>query len=76
MSELSRDIIQRLPLPEYTTEYGVAYHGDFLELSTQIPDNSISLIMTSPPFALNKKKPYGNVSSERYVEWFSYQFRQ
>jgi len=70
MSEVSRGIIQKLPHPYYTTEYGVAYHGDALELSKQIPDDSLSLIMTSPPFALNKKKPYGNVSSEKYIDWF------
>jgi len=70
MSEVAIDIIQKLPPPYYTTEYGVAYQGDALELSKQIPDNSISLIMTSPPFALNKKKPYGNVSSEKYIDWF------
>ncbi|UYZ22031.1 DNA-methyltransferase [Mesobacillus jeotgali] len=26
--------------------------------------------MTSPPFALVKKKKYGNVSSEEYLDWF------
>ena len=40
MSEGSVDTIQKLPPPYYTTEYGVAYHGDALELSKQIPDNS------------------------------------
>jgi DNA modification methylase len=36
----------------------------------QIPDGSINLIMTSPPFALKRKKEYGNVHAQDYVEWF------
>ena len=63
-------ILDRLPEPYYKTEYGAAYLGDALDLMKHIPDSSINLIMTSPPFALNKKKPYGNVASNVYVEWF------
>ncbi|MEA3063420.1 MAG: hypothetical protein QOJ94_3201 [Sphingomonadales bacterium] len=32
---------------------------------------SVDLILTSPPFALKRKKEYGNEDEERYVEWFS-----
>lgn len=64
------EIFAKLPKPYYTTEYGAAYLGDALELIKQVPDQSVNLIMTSPPFALNRKKPYGNVSSERYIDWF------
>lgn len=63
-------ILNKLPEPYYRTEYGAAYLGDALELITHIPDGQINLIMTSPPFALNKKKPYGNVSSDKYIDWF------
>ena len=56
--------------PLYQTAHGAAYHGDGLDLAKSLPDESVNLIMTSPPFALNKKKEYGNVSSEEYVEWF------
>jgi DNA modification methylase len=54
----------------YQTEYGAAYLGDSLELIKNVPDKSISLILTSPPFALTRKKEYGNKSAEEYVEWF------
>jgi len=64
------EILSKLPEPYYGTRYGVAYLGDALKLSKSIPDNSVNLIVTSPPFALNKKKPYGNVSSDKYVDWF------
>jgi DNA modification methylase len=30
----------------------------------------VDLIMTSPPFGLVRKKDYGNVDADKYVEWF------
>lgn len=56
--------------PYYSQEYGSAYLGDSLELLKKVPDESINLIVTSPPFALTSKKEYGNKASEDYVEWF------
>jgi DNA modification methylase len=55
--------------PLYCTEYGAAYIGDSLLLLDQIETNSIDLVITSPPFALQRKKSYGNVDQEEYVEW-------
>ncbi len=46
--------------PYYKTDLGAAYLGDSKELMKQIPDESIDLICTSPPFALVRKKEYGN----------------
>jgi len=59
-----------LPEPAYTTELGTAFLGDTLELIPEMATESVNLIMTSPPFALNTKKAYGNVASTEYVEWF------
>ena len=56
--------------PYYTTAGGAAYLGDSLELMRHIPDGSLNLVMTSPPFALQRKKQYGNVDAADYVEWF------
>jgi DNA modification methylase len=56
--------------PYYTQNNGAAYLGDSLELIKFIDDNSINLILTSPPFALARKKEYGNESAEKYIEWF------
>jgi site-specific DNA-methyltransferase (cytosine-N4-specific) len=56
--------------PFYTRAYGAAYLGDSLELLPCVPDESVNLILTSPPFALTSKKEYGNKASEDYVEWF------
>lgn len=56
--------------PFHTTELGAAYLADSLKLLPNIPDESIDLICTSPPFALLRKKAYGNVHSTEYVAWF------
>ncbi|MFQ5933535.1 MAG: site-specific DNA-methyltransferase, partial [Dehalococcoidia bacterium] len=63
-------LLAALPKPAYTTELGAAFLGDALKLTRKLPTGSVNLIMTSPPFALNKKKAYGNVASSEYVQWF------
>jgi len=69
-----------LPVPPYyQLQYGAAYLGDSLELMRHLPDQSINLILTSPPFALTRKKEYGNKSAEEYVDWFlqfAHQFKR
>lgn len=65
--------------PYYTQTNGAVYLGDSLQLIKFIDDNSINLILTSPPFALTRKKEYGNESAEKYVEWFlpfAYEFKR
>ncbi len=57
--------------PLYTTKLGKAYLGNSRELLKGIPDESVNLIMTSPPFALRRKKEYGNVAASEYVDWFA-----
>lgn len=56
--------------PHYEKQFGAAYLGDSLDLLAGLPDSSINLIFTSPPYALHFKKEYGNVRKEDYVEWF------
>ena len=55
--------------PLYHTASGQAYVGDALDLLAELPDNSIDLVMTSPPFALLRQKTYGNVEETEYVRW-------
>lgn len=56
----------------YTTKWGQAYQGDSRELllSNEVAPGSVDLLVMSPPFALTRKKDYGNESAERYVQWF------
>jgi len=56
--------------PSYTTPLGKAYLGDALDVLGSLRGDSVSLVMTSPPFALRRKKAYGNVEASEYVEWF------
>src|SRR5215213_8481942 len=59
-----------LPIePAYETPCGAVYLADSLDLMAAMPEASVNLVMTSPPFALQRKKEYGNVDAEEYVEW-------
>ncbi|MDR1830144.1 MAG: site-specific DNA-methyltransferase [Candidatus Fibromonas sp.] len=44
--------------------------GDCKEELKSIGENSIDLIVTSPPYADNRKQTYGGIKPENYVEWF------
>jgi site-specific DNA-methyltransferase (cytosine-N4-specific) len=35
-----------------------------------VRDESVDLILTSPPFALKRKKEYGNEEEDKYCDWF------
>lgn len=54
----------------YATDLGAAYLGDALCYLKSLESQSVNLIVTSPPFALQRKKDYGNVDHSEYVEWF------
>ncbi len=49
---------------------GKVYFGDCLDQMKKLPDNSIDLIITSPPYADARKHTYGGVPPNEYVEWF------
>ncbi|MEV0602854.1 site-specific DNA-methyltransferase [Streptomyces sp. NPDC050315] len=53
----------------YTTPHGTQLHGDSLRLLQCLDDESVDLIVTSPPFALQRKKAYGNEDQDAYVDW-------
>ena len=59
---LNRDLL-------FTSKNGILYHGDCLDLFSQVNTDSIDLIFADPPFNLNKN--YGSqtsdhVSSDKY----------
>ncbi|MFO0872520.1 MAG: site-specific DNA-methyltransferase [Phycisphaerales bacterium] len=56
--------------PFYHTGQGAAFLGDSLEGLRRIPPGTVDLVFTSPPFALTRKKEYGNEPIERYLRWF------
>jgi len=44
--------------------------GDCLEVLKNASDDSIDLIITSPPYADRRVHTYGGIKPEQYVEWF------
>lgn len=56
--------------PAYSTPSGALYQMDAIRLLSALPTNSVDLVLTSPPFALTRKKEYGNEPLERYITWF------
>jgi len=57
--------------PLYKTSLGYAFVGDALSLLEKINHESINLVVTSPPFALQRQKDYRNVSQDEYVDWLT-----
>ncbi len=46
------------------------YLGDSKKELKKLKDNSVDLIITSPPYADQRKNTYGGIHHEKYVEWF------
>lgn len=46
------------------------YLGDSKEVLKKLPDNSVDLIFTSPPYADQRKSTYGGIHPDKYVSWF------
>jgi DNA modification methylase len=53
----------------YTTPWGQAYVGDSLDLLPLLPPDSLDLLLTSPPFPLQRQKEYGNHTKDTYINW-------
>lgn len=61
--------------PSYWTLRGVMYAGQAEDaLPSPVFDQyrgKVQLILTSPPFPLNRKKKYGNFQGAEYMEWLA-----
>ena len=68
-----RDIFKIAPL--YATKLGAMYCADSLRILSEAvesgPSGKAQLIFTSPPFPLNRKKRYGNLEGEAFVNWLA-----
>jgi site-specific DNA-methyltransferase (adenine-specific) len=51
-------------------ELNKIYNEDCLVTLSKMEDNSIDLIVTSPPYADRRKSTYGGIHPDNYVEWF------
>lgn len=65
----TRNLIQGSYSPAYETGLGAAYVGDSIGLLRAVPDSSVNLVVTSPPYALEFQKEYGNARKDEYVDW-------
>lgn len=55
----------------YETSLGKAIWGTAEAASAVIDDSSVNLILTSPPYPLNKEKQYGNLTGQNYIDWIT-----
>lgn len=46
------------------------YVGDVRSMLGMLDDDGVDLVVTSPPYAERRKKAYGGIPAEKYVEWF------
>ncbi len=44
--------------------------GDCRDVLKDVPEGTFNLIVTSPPYADSRKKTYGGIHPDKYVEWF------
>lgn len=45
--------------------------GDCIDILKDCEDKSVNLIVTSPPYAEARKKTYGGIPINQYVDWFT-----
>jgi site-specific DNA-methyltransferase (adenine-specific) len=57
-------------LPEFTINVDRIISGDCLDKLKDFPNECIDLIVTSPPYADNRKKSYSGIPIDKYVERF------
>jgi DNA modification methylase len=63
--------LERKPVVVMTEpiEINSVTHGDCLDLIPRLPDGSIALVVTSPPYAEQRKDEYPSVPEAEYPEW-------
>lgn len=61
--------IRRPDEPVYETRLGSSFCLDSLAWIPTLDDDSVDLVMTSPPFALLRPKEYGNKVEGDYLVW-------
>jgi DNA modification methylase len=71
------DILAKLPKKRaaYERNGGIYFLGDSTNLLTSkdfaVLKGKVNLILTSPPYPLNNKKSYGNLTGKKYLDWFT-----
>lgn len=55
--------------PYYKDEFMTLYHADIVEALRSIPEKSVDSVVTSPPYAMQRKTTYGGIPEKDYPEW-------
>ena len=53
----------------YQSHNAALYVGDCVKVMSSLPDESVDGIVTSPPYAMQRKASYGGVPEGNYPEW-------
>ena len=53
----------------FTNARGTYFWGHAEDVVSRLEDQSIHLLFTSPPYPLSRKKEYGNLRGEAYLDW-------
>lgn len=70
MHLLRRDNHMKQNTITYKNTHAEFYLGDCLKVLKKLPDNSVDLTVTSPPYSDQRKDTYGGIHPDMYVEWF------
>ena len=58
------------PLLPTAREPIVVVEGDAKDVLAALPEDSVHLVVTSPPYADQRRSTYGGIHPDDYVEWF------
>lgn len=63
--------IEKADSSQQALKTDIIHLGDCLKvLPEKLPESCVDLIITSPPYADQRKKTYGGIQHDKYVEWF------
>jgi len=55
--------------PYYEDDFATIYHGDCAEVLASLPSESVDAVVTSPPYAEQRKATYGGIREADYPGW-------
>ncbi|WP_261928077.1 site-specific DNA-methyltransferase, partial [Vibrio aestuarianus] len=53
-----------------SVDESMIFNADSLDILRDMESDSVDLIVTSPPYADQRKSTYGGISPNKYIEWF------
>src|SRR5699024_7759567 len=53
----------------YQDDHVTLYHGDCMDVMASLPAESVDAIVTSPPYAMQRRSTYGGIPESEYPAW-------